>query len=176
MTATAEVTMPKNPPVPEGKSQIKAEKKAVKPLPKVVRPNFRLGKSAYRTHNAIIPAGLPNPEVNLGKSDIWHFVAGDLQQGDEIRCQDEEGKYVAYLYVTFVHGRKVMAKVLSFHDLEDQAKSLETFQNGRYDVQQKGPLKWCIIDTETGDKIRQGIGTRALAFKELDEFLKRFED
>jgi len=145
-------------------------------LPRVTRPSFKLQRAAYRTHNAIIPAGLKNPELNLGKSDLWHFVAGDIQQGDEIRCQDEDGKYVAYLYVTFCHGRKVMAKVLSLHNLEDDVKSLETFQNGRYDVCQKGPLKWCIIDTKTGEKIRQGIQTRASAFKELDEFLKRFDD
>jgi len=175
MSEQAEVIKPQERPEP-GKQNLKPPEKKEYVMPRVTRNHFKLQRAAFRTHNALIPAGLRNPEVSLGKSDLWYFVAGDIQQGDEIRCEDEEGQYLAYLYVTFKHGRKIMAKVLQFYDLSDDTKSLETFKNGRYDVCQKGPLKWCIVDTETGERIREGIATRTQAFKELDEFLQRFED
>lgn len=173
----AKVDLPKEDTIPsQTKLKVREKSEDEIALPKVSRGDCKLATHAFRVHSAVIPSSLKNPKENLGRSDVWSHVSAQLQMGDEIRAVDEEGRYMARLYVTFKHGRKVMAKVLEFHDLSSEVMSLDSFADERYEIALKGPHKWCVIDLETGEKIRKMIPTKEAALQELANFLKRFKD
>ncbi len=131
---------------------------------------FGLAEHSYQRFSAMVAPG--TTKAMLEDPSFWSNVKNRLRTFDEVRVMAEDGSFMARVLVVYADALAAHARVLEMHDLGDV--DIEALQGGqtRYQCQQKGVLKWCIVDTETGNFIRQGIGTRSVAERELEEYLR----
>lgn len=130
--------------------------------------NFGLADHHFRRHAATVPADF---KKYLNDPALYSHIASDLKTHDEIRFVAEDSTWVANAFVTFAAGGVVRVKVLYCIDLEPVSPS-ETGQT-RFILKQRGNLKWCVVDTNEGDRnVRQGIESQSEAQKQLEEHLR----
>ena len=106
---------------------------------------------------------------DLEDPKTWVNVAQFLTMGSEIRCLAEDMSFVMYGICTFVLGSKVKIKIIEEHKLDKVEK--ETV-SGDFTAKLRGPHKWCILNSETGDEVQSGIATEADALKEIAQLTR----
>jgi len=145
-------------PIPAG------HKREIKP---VLPTDFGLMTHKVRQFSVVAPAGtLPE---DIGSPELWKHVAPQLQMGSEVRVLSEDYAWVAYGIVTFQHANNVKVTVTNVTQIEDVSYDTKAIKE-RYVVKQRGVLKWCIVDTETGDNVFKNIPNQGKALLELDEY------
>lgn len=97
-------------------------------------------------------------------------VAGKIDIGDEIRFVADDYSFLGELFVTFRRGTDVRVKLLSFTVIEENAIPDE--KDERYVIKQRGPLKWCIVDTTDNSNVKTEIANKSTAYRELDDYLR----
>jgi hypothetical protein len=136
-----------------------------------VKPgNMKLGQHGFQLYDVTIPRAVEN----LEDPDMWSMVAAKLNPGDELRVLAADFSMRALLLVTFRQGSVVKLVQLERKDLE--AVDYTTTFSGRYQVQFSPMHKWCVVDTEAAkvdeEIVKKDIPTQALAYKELEDFVK----
>ena len=133
-----------------------------------IKPStFGLTNHQYRKYAAIAAAGMNKDDLH--NPLFWSHVANQLSMFDEVRVLAEDGSWVADVIITFKHANNVKATVTNFTELDKV--SYDTPDVGRYRAKQKGVLKWCIEDTETGENVFEKIATQSAAYKQLEEYI-----
>ena len=133
------------------------------------KPNeFGLATHKFRIYSAIAPRGM-QPD-DLYNPLFWSHVANQLTMFDEVRVLAEDGSWVAYVLVTFRHANNVKIKMLNSEVLEDVSYEVPE-ENQRYIAKQRGMLKWCIVDNETGENVFDRIPTQSKAYAKLESYL-----
>jgi hypothetical protein len=145
-------------PIPEGH-----EREVLPVLP----TQFGLYTHKLKQFSAIAPTGMTKEDI--AKPEFWKHVAAQLQQGYEVRILAEDYAWVAYGIVTFKHSNNVKVTVTGFTQIDDVSYDTGAIQD-RYVAKQRGVLKWCIVDTETGENVFTNIPTQGKALLELDEY------
>lgn len=131
---------------------------------------FGLAQHKYQSHSAVTPAELTAED--LVNPSLWALNRARIRTHDEIRVVAEDSSYYAKLLVTYADSREVYTSVVEFKQLEvPDMEELGAAQQ-RYITKLCGPLKWCVIDTETDEKIRTGIDKKSIAERELEDFLR----
>jgi len=133
----------------------------------VLPTNFGLMTHKVRQYSVIAPTGTTVEDI--GSPDLWRHVAPQLQMGSEVRILSEDYAWVAYGLVTFLHANNVKVTVTNYTEIEDVSYDTKGVKE-RYVVKQRGVLKWCIVDTETGDNVFKNIPNQGKALLELDEY------
>ncbi|WP_372809327.1 hypothetical protein [Litorivivens sp.] len=131
---------------------------------------FGLAQHKYQTHSATVPGGLSRED--LTKPELWALNRARIRTHDEIRVVAEDSSFYAKLLVTYADSREVYTAVVEYQELDAPDMEELTQAQQRYITKLCGPLKWCVIDTETDEKVRTGIDKRSLAERELEDFLR----
>jgi len=133
-----------------------------------VRPSdFQTAEHRYSRFDCVVPAGLSSKQ--LENPDLWVNVSQRLKMFDEVRVIAEDHSFVAYLIVLFSQGADARLKVVHGIDLADIDEP--DLPQGKYDVKLCGTKKFCIINMENGDRIKEDIPTKAKAYQELEEYI-----
>lgn len=135
----------------------------------LVRTNFGLADHSYRRFNAFVPPGTSKAE--LEHPDFWDFVSAQIRIHDEIRAVAEDSSFVAHLLVVAKAGTKVYTRVMWGTELDEADLTEASQKQARYIVKMRGRKGWSIVDTETGDIVKENLSKRSLAERELEEFL-----
>ena len=139
-----------------GKQKIEALKRA----------DFGLAAHRVQHFDAMVSNKLT--KTDLEAPSLWELVAGQIKAGAEIRAVADDYSFVARLFVTFAQGSSVRAKVIDFVKMETVDHGINDTLDG-YDIKMRGPKKWCVVKTDTGEVVREMIPTQELALKELAE-------
>lgn len=133
--------------------------------------NFKLAEHSYRRHTCSIDPATISKDIDLEDGALYQNVAAKINDGDEIRIIADDYSFVAYLFVTFVRGTDVRAKLISFHELDAVYEDTDPVSE-RYEVKQRGVKKWCIVDKTDGSVIKELIPTQQEALRERDEYVR----
>ena len=132
--------------------------------------HFGLAEHKFRRFNAVVPPGLDKDTIL--DPTLWAMIAPQCRMGDEIRCIAEDNSFYALLFVSFSQGTDIRVELIHGTSLEDADLSEINDELNDYIVEQKGQLKFCIVKKSTGERIKEGIATKAQAEKELEEYRK----
>lgn len=143
---------------------------AVKRNQTLAPSRFASAVHAHNTWTAMIPAGVTLNDI-LKDPNYFAHVASQIRVGDEIRLVAEEGTWVAWLYVAFVNGKHIVASLRQELKLDTNFESRDELRE-RFVVKLCGPLKYCIMDQETGQRVREGIENEVAARRQLDDYIK----
>lgn len=136
-----------------------------------VRPaDFQTAEHRYRCHDCTLPSG--TKKADLENPELWVNIAPQLNKGvgfDEVRAMPEDQSFIAYLIPTFAQGSDARLKLIAFHKLEPVGEVDEV--PGKYDVKLLGSKKFVLLNTETGEHIKENIPTKVQAYKELDDYV-----
>jgi len=147
-----------------------------KPAEKVIRfpiteREFGLAGQRYRSFSAVLPAEYEVADIE--NPEVWVHVARKMQAGDEIRAMAEDMSWLASCIVLSAVGSNAQVKVLSIHAL-DAVK--EDKSPDRYVVKFRGSIrKFGLLDSQTGEFIKDGIPSKLQAMQELEDYLKALE-
>lgn len=141
---------------------------AARKVQPVLRTEFGLQTHQFKTFGCTLPEG--TTEADLTKTELWSHIGNQLEMFHEIRAVAADGSFVADLIVVYRFGAQVKCAVKNFTVLQKIDYAAMT-DMGRYELKQRGQLKWCIMDKHTGEAVRERIPTQTLALKELNAFL-----
>lgn len=149
----------------EDKTPEKAE--VVRIITPVLAKHFQLSVHAHQNHDAVVPAG--TTKKDLLSSTLWNHVNAKIKMHDEIRVLEENGAFMARLFVHFKHGTDVAVKILEFYELDEvdyeKAAGLDD-----YEVRNRGAAGgWCVIDKGTSKTLYTGLATQSEAFVKREE-------
>lgn len=130
--------------------------------------DFGLAQHRFALLACVVSASLTKETITAPGNFV--NVAAKLDVGDEIRFVAEDYSFVGRLFVTFRRGTDVRVKLLEFTTIEENAVDEEPDE--RYIIKQKGPLKWCIVDTQDNSNVKTEIPNKTVAYRELDDYLK----
>lgn len=143
-------------------------------LPKDVSPihpgNCGLQQHRFAMYDVTVPR-LMDKEL-LENKNLWVHIARRLQPGSEVRVIAEDCSFRAVLLCTYAEGSETRMKVVEYTALDAVDYDEMSSQTEKYQVKQKGILKWCIVNMETGENIKEKIPTQAEATRELMEYKK----
>ena len=124
------------------------------------RTDAQLASFCYQSFGAIILKKLSKSEIVNPK--IWVNVASRMEMFDEIRVVDENGSFMARLFVTYASGHNIRLKVLEYHvfEVENVHDAHEEFS-----VRNRGVHKWCVMQADNAEPIFKGIPTKIEAEK-----------
>lgn len=146
-------------PIPVG------HKREIKP---VLPTDFGLITHKVRQYSCTAPAGTVVEDIS--NPEFWKHVAPQLQMGSEVRVLSEDYAWVAYGIVTFQHANSVKVTVTNHTIIDDVSYDTKAIPE-KFVVKQRGVLKWCIVDTETGKNVFKDIPNQGKALLALDEYL-----
>lgn len=139
-----------------------AETKKLEPLR---RGDFGLAGHRYQQFDATVKSDLTLKD--LENPELWVNVATKVNPGDEIRVRAEDDSFVALLHVTYSVGSQIRLKLVYGTELEAVDYDAMHESSSVYELKMRGPKKWCIIQKETGDIVKELIPTQLEAQKEL---------
>jgi hypothetical protein len=145
-----------------------AEVVALKVIP-VLSRDFSLAIHSFQTHNAVVPAGTTKEQ--LLDPQLWNHVSTKIKLHDEIRVIEENGAFMARLFVNFRHNLDVRVKILEFYELEavDYTKMANT---DNYDVKNRGAAGgWCVIDKKSGKAMFTNLLSQSAAFARKEQYI-----
>ncbi len=145
-------------------TKIKHKIEAIKPA------DFQAAEHRFRSYDCTLPRG--TRKKDLENPELWVNVAPMLNKGigfDQVRAMPEDQSFIAYLIPTFSHGTDARLKLISFHQLEPMGEI--DIPVGKYDVKLLGTKKFVLLNTETGEHIKENIPTKVQAYKELDDYV-----
>lgn len=129
--------------------------------------DFGLAQHRFRQFSATVSSDTTKEQ--LSDPALWASVAPQMQPGDSIRVIAEDFSFIAVLVVTFSQGTVARVKVLTVHGL-DKVEQQQPGLFGDYELKMRGPKKWCIVKTSTGEVIKEGIPTQTEAVRELADY------
>lgn len=142
------------------------ETKKIDPLRPV---DFGLVQHSIRQFNANVSGNMT--QNDLENPDLWVNIANKMEIGSEVRCLADDMSFVASGICTYAYGSTVKLKIINFTKL-DLVKNVEDDTNSDYEVKNRGPKKWAIVQKSTGDVIKDMIPTQLEAMKELQDYQK----
>ncbi len=145
------------------------EAKQVEEAPKIDplrTTSFGLAEHSYRRFSATV-ATLDDVE----NPDFWVHVAPQFRIGDEVRLLAEDMSFVATGLCTYASGRILKIKIIEKHEL-DVVNEDDIVGADRFYIKMRGPLKWCIVDSETNENIKTHIADQVTAARELSDYKK----
>jgi len=128
---------------------------------------FQTAEHRYCRFDCQAPLGVTKDD--LENPGLWVNVAPRLKMFDEVRVVAEDHSFVAYLIVTFSQGTDARLKIVGGADLVGD-EEIE-IQTSKYEIKLRGPKKWCIMNNENGDVIKEGIPKQADAYRELEDYI-----
>lgn len=168
--AAAQPSTPAVPPVMPHRgvppSAEPAPERKIEPL----RPNLLQTRSATVLDFAVMVPALTMREDILS-GEFWVHVANRLPVYSEIRVLWEDGSQYARILVTHSAGRFSQFKCLEWHRI-DEAPNLPMAEDETIKVESKGPRKWCLVDANSGDILKDMIPTKIGAMKEREDMLR----
>lgn len=142
-----------------------AKKLTVTPL----RPaNFGLIIHRVREFSATVPGAFSVAE--LEDSNLWANVAGQMEMGSEVRCIADDMSFVARGICTFSQGALAKIRIYQFTELDKVDYDTANDAASDYAIKLCGPLKWCIVQKSTGDRVKEGIDKQVDAMRELEDY------
>ena len=90
---------------------------------------------------------------------------------DEVRVIAADHSFVAYLLCTFAQGTDARLKIIGGADLNDAEGEEIQLSTDKYEIKLCGSKKYCIINNETGETIRENIAKKSEAQRELEEYI-----
>lgn len=136
-----------------------------------LRPaNCGLIEHKVRRFNANVPGQMTVDD--LENPDLWANLAPQFEMGSEVRCLADDMSFVAYGVVTYAQGSVAKLKIIARHKLDKVDHEALKDAAGDYNIVQKGPKKWCIVQMSTGDVIKEGIPNQMDAMRELADYQK----
>jgi len=128
---------------------------------------FQTAEHRYCRFDCQVPLGVTKDD--LENPGLWVNIAPRLKMFDEVRVVAEDHSFVAYLIVTFSQGTDARLKITGGADLAgDEEIEIPT---SKYEIKLRGPKKWCIMNNENGDVIKEGIPKQADAYRELEDYI-----
>jgi hypothetical protein len=137
----------------------------IQPIQPVQANQF--GQLAQHRYSSFDVEVSPDNKDNLENPALWVHGAHKMRPGDEVRAVANDYSFVAYLFVTFAQGSDARLKLTSLHDLDEVE---ETVKEGKYSVKLRGRSKWCVMNNETGEVIKEGIPKQSDAVREMEEY------
>lgn len=131
---------------------------------------FGLAEHSYQRFSARVAAGTTKKELEA--PEFWAHVRSKLRTFDEIRVVWDDGSAVATLLVAFGDRQAIYCKVIAMAELDQVDVEELQNQQQRFECRQKGVLKWTIVDNQDGSIIKQDMPSRAIAERELEEYLR----
>lgn len=131
--------------------------------------DFQLAEHRYRRFDCIVSSD--TNKKDLENSALWVNVAPQLKMFDEVRVIADDHSFMAKLLVTFTQGTDARLKLLYGVDLEDESDVEVETPPSKYEIKQKGQLKWCIVNNETGENIKTNIPKKSEAQRELEDYI-----
>jgi hypothetical protein len=122
-----------------------------------------------RRFNADVPGSLTADD--LENPDLWVNVAPQFEMGTEIRCLADDMSFVANGICTYSQGSTAKVKIITMHEL-DQVDDDFGDSTGAFEIKLRGPKKWCVINKNNGDVIKEYIPTQLEALRELEDYKK----
>ena len=132
----------------------------------VLPTDFGLAQHRYHQFDCTVTA---DQAEQIESGELWSNIAHQLQQGDHVRAVVDDYSKVYFLFVTFVSGTQVRVRKLSEHKL-DKVDQNASDQDEVLSISMRGPKKWCLVDTRSGQIIAEGIPTKAEAVKQQEEY------
>jgi len=174
----AKTSEAKNVPVPPPTNTIEETKPKKAAAPKIVEVEREVlpiqtkyfGLATHQTKQFCACAAAGTKPEDLEKPEFWKHVAVQMQMGYEVRVLAEDYSWVAYGIVTFKHANNVRVSIHTFQALDKVSYDTNGIDS-RYYVKQRGMLKWCIVDRETGNNVFENIPNQGKALQELDQYL-----
>jgi hypothetical protein len=136
-------------------------------LPAIKGKEFQTAEHRYSRFDCLLPAGVT--QGDLENPALWVNIAPRLKMFDEVRAVAEDHSFVAYLIVTFSQGTDARLKITSGADLAGN-EDIEV-PTSKYEVKLRGPKKWCLMNNETGECIKEGIPKKSDAYRELEDHI-----
>lgn len=133
------------------------------------RSEFGNAEHCFQRFDAIVPAQIKREE--LEDPQLWVNVASMMNPGDEVRARADDDSFVALLHVTYSVGNKVRLKMVYQVELESVDYDEMHKSTTDYEIKQRGPKKWCIVQMSTGEVIKELIPTQQEAMRELNDLL-----
>ena len=90
---------------------------------------------------------------------------------DEVRAIAEDHSFVAYMLCTFSQGTDARLKIVGGSDLHDEEGEQIQIAEDKYEIKLCGAKKYCIINRETGETIKENIPKKSTAHRELEEHI-----
>lgn len=147
---------------------------ALKEVEHIIDP-LRTDEFGLVTHRVTqFDANVPGhtSKEDLESPEFWVNVANKLIMGSEIRCLADDMSFVAYGICTFVQGSTAKIKINVIHKLDQVNYDDYDSNAGAYETKLRGPKKWCIVKSTTGEVIKEDMPTKAIAEKELEDYQK----
>lgn len=127
---------------------------------------FQTAEHRYSRFDCVVPMGVTKND--LENPGLWVNVAPRLRMFDEVRVVAEDHSFVAYLIVTFSQGTDARLKIIGGADLDGEEIDIPA---SKYEIKLRGPLKWCLMNNETGECIKDGIPKKSDAYRELEDYV-----
>lgn len=134
------------------------------------RQQFGLTEHAVKHFHATVPAGTTTEQ--LEHPHFWSNVRQQMGVFARIEVTADDGSFVALLVVQGIDDFGVFVKQVYKIDLKEVAHVDQVAAQKRYVVQNKGQLKWCVVDTMEKINIKEGITRESDAVRELEEFIR----
>jgi len=137
--------------------------------PSVLIRNDQLQTTGYRIKQleCIVPAAL-NPNKILDPN-TWAHVTHKLTPYCEITALWDDGSKLIKIMCTHVNG--AASRFVALTELIELESLTTANVRTKEDmlVEERGPLKWCVIDAATGDVLKDMLETQASAMVWRDE-------
>lgn len=148
----------------------------VKQIKEKISP-IRLGGGSFGAIQHEVPrfgATVPGTltKDDLEDPDLWVHVARNMTMGCDIRCIADDMSFVAFGTCTFAQGSMVKIKIYSFNELDVVDYDSVSDEASKFIVKLRGPRKWCIVNNETGEVVKEDIADKATAERELSDYHK----
>jgi len=141
-------------------------------LQPINRTALQFMRYASQEHSAVVPSSLTKED--LTDPDLWAHVRPTLNAFDEIRIIPENGRYRAKVFITRVDGKNLRLELIEHQEFNEVKRERKA---SIFDIEQKGQLGWCIINTDTNEVVVKGVGkNEATALKALQAHRRSVED
>ena len=130
---------------------------------------FQTAEHRYRRFDCIAPKGIT--QKDLENPELWCNVAPQIKMHDEVRVIAEDHSFVAYLLCTFAQGTDARLKIVGGADLHDEESEQIELSSSKYEIKLCGAKKFCILNKETGEVIRENLAKKSIAERELEEYI-----
>lgn len=173
-TATPETTAPPLAPPLMTTGGLPLPDPKAPPAPRKLRPlhpaSHPFGARTHLVSDFAVTVPADTLREDLLDGEFWVNVIARVPLLSEIRVVWEDGSQYARLIVTHSQGRFSRLKCLEFHKLDEVL--VVTEEEHAIQVKNRGPMKWCLEDAKTGEKLKTMIPTQIEALKERDDLYR----
>lgn len=154
----------------------KPEAVVVTPIPesKVVNPikpgDVKLAEQMHQNWACFAPSHYDQEMLENPK--FWTFMAPKFKDMDSIRITAEDGSYIALGYIRRSQTMEVMVQITDIIQMHEQMIAKEIEING-YLIRHFGSVrKFCVINKETKEVLRENFLTQLQAMKYVTDHIQ----